>query len=334
MRERGEFERIDDIVSRLARGEGVIVGPGDDAAVLRPADHRDLVVTTDTFVEGQHFEFERHDAGTIGRRLAAAQLSDIAAMGAAPRWALVSYVAPRSRDAGWLRAVELACAGALEADGAAVVGGNLAASDTLCAWTVALIGEVERGAQWTRAGARAGDVLAASGPLGWAAAALRLGRSSDVVRGRAGAVALALTERWASPPSRIALARALAATGGVRGAIDVSDGLASDLRRFCRESRVGALVRPASFRDDRVLASAARALDLPAVADLAFAPGDDYELLLAIAPEAWDECRAVASATGSPLVELGAFTGGDALEYEREDGGRIEVPGEGWDHFA
>ncbi|MFN8589072.1 MAG: AIR synthase related protein [Candidatus Eisenbacteria bacterium] len=116
MAERGEFARIAGIVAALAPGRGVLVGPGDDAAVLRPEPGRDLVVTTDTFVEGRHWRAGRDDAGTIGRRLAAAQLSDVAAMAATPRWAVVSCVAPAGSDADQQRAVELACARALEAE--------------------------------------------------------------------------------------------------------------------------------------------------------------------------------------------------------------------------
>lgn len=331
MRERGEFERIRDIVAALPGGEGVIVGPGDDAAVLRPGDGRDLVVTTDTFVEGRHFRRDLLDAGAIGRRLAAANVSDLAAMAATPRWALVSCVAPREADPSWLRDVELACAGSLSAAGAPVVGGNLASGDGPIAFTVTLIGDVARGAHWTRAGARPGDVLALTGVAGHAGAALASALAAQPPS--FGAVPEALAERYASPPSRIALASALAACGGVRAALDVSDGLAGDLAHLCEASGVGAVVRDASFAGDRALEGAARALGVDE-ASLRFGPSDDYELLLAIAPEAWTACERAARDVGVTLLAIGSCTVEREALLERADGTRAPIRGAGWNHFA
>lgn len=331
MRERGEFERIRDIVAALPGGEGVIVGPGDDAAVLRPADGRDLVLTTDTFVEGRHFRRDLLDAEAIGRRLAAANVSDLAAMAATPRWALVSCVAPREADPAWLQAVELACARDLAIAGAAVVGGNLASGDGPAAFTVTLIGDVARGAHWTRAGARPGDVLALTGFAGHAGAALALALASQPPS--FAAVPVALAERYASPPSRVALAGALAACGGVRAALDVSDGLAGDLAHLCEASGVGAVVRDAAFAPDAALAAAARSLGVDD-ASLRFGPSDDYELLLAIAPESWVACERVAREAGGALFAIGVCSAEREMTLECEDGVRAPIRGAGWNHFA
>ncbi|MBI5170286.1 MAG: thiamine-phosphate kinase [Candidatus Eisenbacteria bacterium] len=333
MRERGEFERIRDLLAALPAGAGrsVVIGPGDDAAVLRPEDGRDLVVTTDTFVEGRHFRRDLLDAAAAGRRLAAANLSDVAAMGARARWALVSCVAPRAVDPAWLHDVELACAHALAAEGAAVVGGNLSEAEGPCAFSVTLIGDVTRGAAWTRAGARAGDVLATTGALGHAGAALALALAASPPS--FAPVPDWLAKRYLAPPSRIAAAAALARTGAVRACIDVSDGLAGDLGHLCEASGVGALLFEDGATADPALEQAARTLGV-SVDALRFGPSDDYELLLALDPARWAECRAAAESAGARLTPIGQVIEERVLVLQREDGSREPVRGTGWSHFA
>ncbi len=334
MRERGEFERIRDLVAALPTSVGaghVIVGPGDDAAVLRPEDGRDLVVTTDTFVDGRHFRRDLLDATAVGRRLAAANVSDVAAMAARPRWALVSCVAPRTLDAAWLHDVELSCARALAAEGAAVVGGNLSEGDGSCAFTVTLIGDVARGAAWTRAGARPGDVLATTGPVGHAGAALALALAATPPS--FAAVPDWFAKRYVSPPSRVAVAEALARTGAVSACLDVSDGLAGDLAHLCEASGVGALLVEGDASADPALEQAARALGVSGDA-LRFGPSDDYELLIALDARRWAECRAAAEAAGARLTPIGEVTAERAIVLQREDGSREPVRGAGWSHFA
>src|SRR5262249_30829140 len=178
-----EFARIAALIAGLPAGAGVVVGPGDDAAVLRLAEGRDLVATTDAAVEGRHFRRDVLSPEEAGTRLAAADLSDLAAMAAQPRWALISLVAPANWSGEDCRRLEHACARTLFAEGAALVGGNLASADGPLVASLTLLGEVERGRAWTRRGARAGDLIAVTGAPGSAAAFL----------------ALAL---WGNPPAR------------------------------------------------------------------------------------------------------------------------------------
>ncbi|MFM8558711.1 MAG: thiamine-phosphate kinase, partial [bacterium] len=204
----------------------MVVGPGDDAAVLRPTPGHDLVVTTDTFVEGRHLRRELCSPTEAGSRFAAANLSDLAAMGARPRWAVLALVLPASWTPAAAAAFEHACAHALAPDGAAIVGGNLSSGDTFSA-TLTLFGECARDAAWRRSGARDGDVLAVTGSPGGAGAFVALALwGSPPSREH---VPAALVERFVSPPSRVAFAQALAPLGAVRAAIDVSDGLVADL---------------------------------------------------------------------------------------------------------
>lgn len=340
----GEFERIRALVAGLPRGEGVVIGPGDDAAVLRLRDAHDLVVTTDTFVEGRHFRRELLSPAEAGARFAAANRSDLAAMAATPRWATLALVLPPSWSAAAAAAFEHACAHALAADGAAIVGGNLSAGDTFSA-TLTLMGEAPRGAAWTRAGARAGDVLAVTGVPGSAAAFVAIALwGSPPSRER---VPAAITERFVSPPSRIALAQALAATGAVRAAIDVSDGLAADLAHLAQASGVGAVLDGDALPADEPLRACARLLSafagqergvLPAaeaglLAHLQRGPSDDYELLLAIDPARWPDAQEAARAAGSPLCVIGECTAGTGLSI-RTGGILGPLEARGWDHFG
>lgn len=340
----GEFERIRAIVAALPAGDGVVVGPGDDAAVLRPTPGHDLVVTTDTFVEGRHLRRELCSPTEAGSRFAAANLSDLAAMGARPRWAVLALVLPASWTPAAAAAFEHACAHALAADGAAIVGGNLSSGDTFSA-TLTLFGECARDAAWRRSGARDGDVLAVTGSPGGAGAFVALALwGSPPSREH---VPAALVERFVSPPSRVAFAQALAPLGAVRAAIDVSDGLVADLAHLTEASGVGAVLAADALPADDALREAARRLSafagqergpLPAgeagfLRHLVTGPSDDYELLLALDPARVEEVRAIATAHGVPLHVIGRLVAGSGVAL---DSGRGPEPlvARGWDHFA
>jgi thiamine-monophosphate kinase len=207
------------------------------------------------------------------------------------------------------------------------------------------MGEVRRDAAWTRAGARAGDVLAVTGAPGSAAAFVAIALwGSPPTRER---VPAAIVERFVSPVSRVALARALAATGAVHAAIDVSDGLAADLAHLALASGVGAVLDGDALPADEPLRACARLLSafagqergvLPAaeaglLAHLQCGPSDDYELLLAIAPDRLVEARAVAAAAGVPLERIGHCTAESGLSLV-SGGTTRPLEANGWDHFG
>jgi len=323
-----------------------VVGPGDDAAVLRPREGRDLVVTTDAFVEGRHFRLDLLGPEETGVRLAAANLSDLAAMAAEPRWAVVSLVVPPAWEAETARRLEASLARSLAADGVAIVGGNLASGEGAMSATVTLLGEVERGRAWTRAGARVGDAVAVTGYPGSAAAFVSLalwGNPPDRAR-----VPEGVASRVLAPPSRVSLARELAGLGAVRAAVDVSDGLAADLAHLCAASGVGARLDEAALPADEALRAAARALSasagqergpLPAgesgmLTHLQLGPGDDYELLLVVDPDRWAACEAIARARGVAMTRIGTIVGGSSLELTARSGEVRRLVARGWDHFA
>jgi len=324
----GEFAWIRRLTSRLPRGAGVIVGPGDDAAVVRPADGMDLAITTDAFIEERHYRrsWAREPAAVtalanaVGRRLAAAGLSDLAAMAALPRWAVLS-IGTNGRDPAWLEALEHALAQKLDQAGAALVGGNLGRVSGPEWFDLTLVGEVERGRAWTRRGARAGDLVAVTGAPGRAAAFLAIAEAH--FSGRKEEESGALAAAWCDPPLRVAAARALAAAGGVTAAIDLSDGLTSDLSWLCEASGIGAEL------DEAALAGGATAAP-----ETCFGPSDDYELLLAIDPAKREACEQAARGAGAPLTFIGRATATRGeLTLHRSNGSREPLAPRGYDHF-
>ncbi len=317
VRELGEFGLIARIEAAIARAGGGgrgrsgrsfswIVGPGDDAAVLRPHPGHDLVVSTDAFVEGVHFRFDHESARTAGRRAMAAALSDLAAMGARPRGFTLSMSLPPatsvSRVMQLVRGL-LATATPLDCP---LVGGNLTRSHGL-ELHLTVLGEARSGRLLRRSGAQPGDRLFVSGPLGRSALERRRGRVRHV------------------PEPRIRLGQALARRQDVSACIDLSDGLVSDLGHLCEASGVGARVdldavpRPPRFE------VACRRLRCSAEA-LLLGGGEDYELLFAVRGSA----RGLRRLGDRPLAEVGVFTR-SGLVFEGA-GGRA-LPPAGWRHF-
>jgi thiamine-monophosphate kinase len=312
--------------------DDVVIGSGDDAAILRPPAGHDLVATTDAFVEGRHYAPAWFEAREIGARLAIANLSDFAAMAARPRWALLSIGARGEHELDALVALQDGLAEALAAEGASVVGGNLAAVDGAEWLSLTLLGETPHGRGWTRSGARAGDLLAVTGAPGRAGAGCLLARRLGA---EAGATAWRpLLDAWIRPSSRVKLALALRSSDAVTAAIDVSDGFGGDLAHLCEASGLGAEIVEASWPADPLLERAAEKLDV-GLEVLRFGPSDDYELILAVDPRRRAACEETARASGVSLAIVGHFTDAPgALTLVTTDGGRRALPSGGFDHFA
>jgi thiamine-monophosphate kinase len=325
-RMKSEFELIDALAraSRSSRGRtsGVVVGIGDDAAVLRVAPRDDLVATTDAMVEGRHFERTWLSPRDLGWRLAAANLSDIAAMGAQPRWALISLVMPRSVSALYAQAIQRGAAQHLARYGASIVGGNVASTDGPLVCDMTLFATVARGKEWRRR-ARAGDAIVVAGTLGASGAGVASLRRGD---------AASLVRAYRRPTPRIDVARALAGNAAVHGAIDVSDGLSSDIVHMCEASNVGCELDAALLPVPRGVRMfcASRRHD---VTEWALAAGEDYALLLSVAPkQAGKICRTLRG-RGIPAVVVGIFTANRG-EYGILERGRVRAfRPRGWDHL-
>lgn len=263
----GEMALVEAITARMAGGAAVLLGPGDDAAVVSAEDGR-VVASTDVLVEGRHFRRDWSSAHDIGSRAAAANLADIVAMGAVPTALLVGLAVPADREVDWV--LELADGLSAEAAtaGAAVAGGDVVRSETVVV-SVTALGTLQGRAPVTRSGARAGDLVAVAGRLGWAAAGLAV-----LSRGFRSPRTLVEAHRRPAPPyAEGPRAAALGATAMV----DVSDGLVADLGHVARASGVAVSLRSEAFHVPQEFQDTARALNADPLHWL-LGGGDDHAL--------------------------------------------------------
>jgi thiamine-monophosphate kinase len=268
----GEFRLIRSMTDLFGQGERVLLGPGDDAAVLSCPDGR-VVVSTDLHVDTRHFRRDWASATDIGRRVAAANLSDISAMGGRATALTVGLAAPRDLPASW--ALELAQGLAQECElvGASVVGGDLTAADQVMVAVTAL-GEAS-GEPVRRSGARPGDVLALAGRQGWAAGGLAV-----LARGFRSPRALVDAYRRPEPP--YAAGPSAAATGAT-SMIDVSDGLLADVGHIADASGVAVDVRTDAFEVAEPLRAVGAALGADPMRFI-LTGGDDHALVATFPP--------------------------------------------------
>jgi thiamine-monophosphate kinase len=318
-----EFELIERFFRRPTRS--TIVGVGDDAAVIAPTPGCELAVSVDMLVSGRHFLADA-DPEAIGHKTLAANLSDMAAMGATPRWALLAGALPDA-DPAWLSAFARGWFALADAHGVDLIGGDTTRGPlTLC---VTILGELPPGTALLRSGARAGDAIWISGRLGDAALALaHLQRRVALEPDEAAACERALLR----PVPRVALGIRLGRIASA--AIDISDGLTGDLGHVLRASGVGAVIDlaaiPRSGALRRQLSSGARDLALGCV----LAGGDDYELCFTAPRVRDDDIAALGRELGLELARIGDITAKTGLAV-RDEVGRpiIELP-RGFDHFA
>ena len=307
--ETGEFGLIARIVARLDTGPATLLGPGDDGAVVAAPDGR-IVASTDVLVEGRHFRRDWSAAADIGHRAAAANLADIAAMGARPTALLVALCVPPDLDPAW--AEELADGLSAEAAlvGASVVGGDMSASPTLTVAVTAL-GDLQNQDPVVRGGAQPGDVIALAGQVGYAAAGY-------TVLSRGFRTPKLLVEAYRRPSVPYAQGP-IAARHGATAMIDVSDGLLQDLGHIATASVVGIDIQTDRFEVPGPMRDAAAALGVDPYVWL-LAGGDDHALAATFPPgvtlpEAWVAIGTVHEGTGV-TVDRKPWTGGT-----------------GWDHF-
>jgi thiamine-monophosphate kinase len=310
MKSRGEFDVIRAIRAATPAGRGVVVGIGDDCAVLRNDANEDLLVTTDLLLEGRHF---RGDAvpEDVGWKALAVSVSDIAAMGGRPRHAVVAVALRRELTgefADRLTRGLLECAARYDC---ALVGGDTNGTDGPVVVCVTLIGAVARGRAVLRSGARPGDAICVTGALGGS-----------------------LAGRHLRPVPRVAEAAALVAGGAVHAMIDVSDGLSSDLGHIARESGVGA-----ELWADRVPvhadAVAASRTGGRSPLDHALHDGEDFELCFAVPAERAPVLVAQGLA-GTPVSHVGRIVAASSvvlLDGQGAEGTARPLDPGGFDHF-
>jgi thiamine-monophosphate kinase len=322
-----EFHLIDAIRSRLGeRGGRLVIGSGDDAAVVR--DDGLTVTSVDGFVEGVHFRLATTSMRDLGHKCLAAAVSDIAAMGARPGEAYFVLGLP-----GHLAADEVTDfaegAEALAAElGFVICGGDISRSDELFVAVTATGHAREDSELVGRDGARPGDRLGVTGALGGAGAGLLL--LERKLHGLDADTGAALIGRQLRPRPRLEAGRALAAAGA-HAMIDVSDGVASDGARLAERSGVLVEVMLAELPIDDGVAAVAERVGLDPV-DVAATAGEDYELLLAAPDEAARRIEAAADEAGTSLTWIGWIREGSGVRLLGEDGTERSLAG--WDHLA
>lgn len=298
----------------------VRLGIGDDAALLRPQSGYELVMTTDTLVEGSHF-LPGADAHSLGHRAMAVNLSDIAAMGGEPCWALLSLTLP-TVDHAWLEGFCSGFGAQLQTHAVALAGGNLARGPLNIG--VQLCGQVPASEALTRTGARSGDLICVSGTVGDAAAGRELAPSGAL---NAGTTLGRLRQRFDYPQARVALGRRL--RGLASACIDVSDGLWRDLRRLVQVSGCGANV----VAEDLPLSAALREAAGERAIEFALHGGEDYELLFTLPPARLSALQTVALETSTACTVIGVCDATGVLQLRQ--GGVTRQPGAGgFDHFS
>jgi thiamine-monophosphate kinase len=312
-----EQELIEAITRVLSGfGDRVRVGPGDDAAVLvQPSG--EIIVTTDTLVEGVHFDRSWMTARDIGFRSIAVNLSDVAAMAASPRWAVVALVLTPDVDAGWVMELLGGMREACEEHGVDLVGGDLSSGPAIVV-TPTLIGEAAPGRALSRSGAAAGEAIVVTGELGAAAAGLRIARRGSPLS----ASDIKLIRAHVRPAARVGEAQILARHGAT-AMIDISDGLGLDLKRMADASHVGAKL----LRGVVPVAEGATWSD-------AIGGGEELELLAALPADAVRPAALELDASfGVGLTRIGEF-GGSGLVLIEPDGTERPLEPAGWDHFG
>jgi len=329
----GEFgliDRIRKLLPETSRKE-LMIGMGDDTAAIQIDENRALLLTCDIQVEGQHFQTEHLSFYQLGKRAMAVNLSDIAAMGGTPTFALVSMGLPDSLALTDFEQLIRGLADQLSQFSASIIGGNLTRIEKKLIIDITLVGEARLSQLVTRSGAKPGDRIFVSGKLGVAAAGLSLmekygknypGDFKDFV------------DKHVQPIPRIETGRRIAQSGFATAMIDLSDGLASDLFHICTMSRVGATIYQHRLPLPPGIDKIARLTGTPAI-KLALYAGEDYELLFTVkagTPQSW--ISSLAQESGIAITEIGQIVP-DEAGYVLIDpqGNSLPLQPTGWDHF-
>jgi thiamine-monophosphate kinase len=315
-----EFDLIARHFTRPAAN--AVLGVGDDCALVDVTNGMDLAVSTDTMVSGTHF-FPDVDPENLGHKALAVNLSDMAAMGALPYWAMLALTVPNV-DHAWLAAFAKGFFDLAEEYNVSLIGGDTTRGPLTL--TVTIMGEVPAGAALRRSGAKAGNDIWVSGNVGDAALA---------VAHRHGRVVLEEPDyreavmRLYEPTPRVALGQAL--RGLATSAIDISDGLLADLTHICRLSGVGATVELPLVP---VSSIGAKHLSTPEGRTAIVSGGDDYELCFTAHPNSRESIEDMAEVLGHPLTRIGQVKRGKGVSLLGADGKAVKVDGRGYDHFS
>lgn len=328
LRDLGEFGLIDRIRVRFPQPTLPELGIGDDAALLSPSAGRQLVVSTDLLAEGVHFDRSFGPDNLLGRKSLAVNLSDLAAMGALPRWFFLSLAIPAGFPLDAIEVILDGLAGQAAEHGVLLAGGDTCASRSGLLISVTVMGEQLPELLLKRSGAVAGDDIWVSGTLGDSALGLRL-----LMEGRRlGSGDDALLLRHLDPAPRCMLGHSLAEAGLLHAMIDISDGLLADLGHVCRQSGCGAEIMLASVPRSFAFDEAARVLPVYPW-HCAAAGGEDYELCFTASPDSRAAIEKIGKISGIQVSVVGKVTRSGQVTAIMPDGSIFQPASSGYTHF-
>lgn len=314
-----EFEIIRQFFQRESTDESVLVGIGDDGAVTRAADGRDIVTVIDTMVSGVHFPAALH-ASDIGFRAVAVNLSDIAAMGATPKWMTLALTLSEA-DSAWLTAFSKGLFAAADEHGVALVGGDTTRGNETVV-TVQIAGEIEAETALLRSGANAGDAIYVTGTIGDAAAGLSILQSGAPRNDNIDF----LVQRFSRPQARVEFGRAISAVA--TSAIDLSDGLFTDIEKLMTASGLSGVIELNEIPLSAQLRATVSADD---ALRFALGGGDDYELGFTSSASG-TVIQEIAGKCNVSVTRIGSFAEGEGLACTL-DGESHEFRHAGYRHF-
>ncbi|MBY0465246.1 MAG: thiamine-phosphate kinase [Burkholderiales bacterium] len=321
----GEFELIRRYFQHSLKPSGVVLGNGDDCALLAPAPGMRLAVSTDMLVEGRHF-LSTVSPEALGHKALAVNLSDLAAMGAEPLAFTLALAIPRADEA-WLAGFSRGLLALADAHGCALVGGDTTAGPlNIC---ITVFGQVPEHQALRRSAAQVGDDIYVSGTLGDARLAL------EVFRGGASLSAAdfaAVRQRMERPTPRVALGMAL--RGVAHAAADVSDGLLGDLGHILAASNTGAQLRTPDIIDSIATSSIIKSAGAHFLPDFVLNGGDDYELVFTAPVSARPDVLHAASLAHTPVTRIGTITPQPGLVLQDGSGQPVALASRSFDHFA
>ena len=319
----GEFGRIAAYFAPLAADNPGALGLRDDAALLSPADGHELVVSTDTIVEGVHF-LGQESAAEIAAKLMRVNLSDLAAKGARPKAYTLNLALPAAIDDRWLQGFAERLGEEQQTFGITLLGGDSVSTPGVLTLTLTGFGEVKTGGMIRRAGARAGDVLCVSGTIGDAALGLEAARGALGM----GDGAAYLRDRYLVPQPRVSLGVKLGAVA--TAGLDISDGLVADAGHMAAASEVGLEIDcarvPLSNAAEELLAGD------PDLLETVLTGGDDYELLFTVPEAELARVHELAADAKIPVTEIGRVIAGDGVALRDRHGNKVVLSRSGFTH--
>jgi thiamin-phosphate kinase len=332
----GEFGLIDRIKKKVKSvPEGVLLGIDDDAAAFVPTRGMVMLLTTDVFVEGIHFDPAYTTPYQIGWKAMAANLSDIAAMGGIPRAAVVSVCLPETTEVDWVEEMYTGLEEIISRFHGCIVGGDTSAALSEIVINIALTGEVENKHIATRAGAEVGDVICVSGDLGSSMAGLKVLREKKKPGPKDHERWAHILEKHLLPLPRIHEARILVEETKVNAMIDISDGLASEIHHICSSSETGARIYTGEIPLHAQTEMAAQEFGTQPQ-QYALYGGEDFELLFTLPQKKAEEVfDLIEGETGTKVSAVGAIVEADqGIALVDENGDQEPLPFRGYNHFS